>query len=876
VKKDCEQQKQFDDALPERFVQAGDSAEPRKLRIAHGEAPPSPYIVKLTRPTADALQQTAVSSVHAEIEALAKSLIIDGDDDVAVPRIDEEEGLSLDALDISSQLREFDTALPDRPAFETRRPTVDARPAVSLDAALASIAEAPISLDALVPILVVSDEQVAESVAEDTIPTSPWVFGEAESQRPNAESVGLSQSEPDAERLASNSAVSRFFRFELGVFQHATVRALGAFVALSFAVVLPLHAMQTLSGSVQDVSGVQHVGTAALDDIVRGTAAFTAKDFGAAESNFSSAAEKFASAEDVLNDVHAGLVALVNVIPQTNRTYDSVRGLMTAGQELSQTASIMSQAGEGLTEYRSRDIVAKLGMLSAYVENALPHAQLAEASLAKVDPSVVPESYKDDIVLLQAQVPEVVSSMNEFLRLVDTLAYLLGGDGTMRYLALFQNNTELRATGGFVGSFAEIDIQNGAIADLTLPGGGTYDIQGQLKEFVEAPEPLALINPRWEFQDGNWFPDFPTSAKKMQWFYEHGGGPTTDGVIAVNATFLEKLLEVIGPVEIPEYDVTIDSENFLFTTEKIVEVDFGTTATPKAFLGDLAPLILEKIQNADTKLLLQVIAVVEAGMQQRDIQLYFRDNNAQRVMHDLGYDGAIAQTAGDYLMVVNTNIGGGKTDVVIEQDVDVAVDIAASGSIVDTVTITKTHKGMANALFTGKNNVDYIRVYVPEGSVLLSASGFEVPPDALFEESDVALIPDDDLSIVMSDKTYDAVTGVDIWNEFGKTVFGGWMQTAPGETETVTFSYRIPQVLFADIEEDSLKTQLRRTIGFDEHDSYSMFVQKQSGVVSRNTTVTVNAPSSLSLLWTNVRSDDVYTVPMTNIRDNFLGWIFTR
>lgn len=863
MKQNREQLKQFDDALPERFVQAGAGSEPRKLRIDRGEATPSPYIVKLSREGSVA----PVQSVTEEIEALAKSFIIDGDDEIAMSRIDQDEDLSLDALDISSQLREFDTALPDRPSGYTLHATPSnfSVPA-SLDDALASLAEAPVSLDALVPIAEMTDEQVTESAAEDLAPPSPWVFGGRSSAPVVVEKVTETQ----------DGLGARVLKFEWRVFQHATLRALGAFVALSFAVVLPLHAMQTLSGSVQSVSDVQSVGTAALDDIVRGTAAFTAKDFGAAESNFSSAAEKFASAEDVLNDVHAGVVALVNVIPQTNRTYDSVRGLMTAGQELSQTASIMSQAGEGLTEHRSRDIVAKLGILSAYVENALPHAQLAAASLAKVDPSVVPQSYMDDVALLQAQVPEVVSSMGEFLQLVDTLAYLLGGDGTMRYLALFQNNTELRPTGGFVGSFAEVDIENGAMEDLALPGGGTYDVQGQLDAFVESPEPIGLISPRWEFQDGNWFPDFPTSAKKMQWFYEHAGGPTTDGVMAVNATFIEKLLEVIGPIEIPAYGVTIDAENFLFTTEKIVEVDNGTTATPKAFLGDLAPLLLEKIQNADTKLLLQVIAVVEEGLQERDIQLYFRDNDAQRTMHDLGYDGAIAQTSGDYLMIVNTNIGGGKTDVVIEQNVDVNVDIAESGSIVDTVTITKTHRGMANALFVGKNNVDYIRLYVPEGSVLLSAEGFEVPSDALFEESDVPLTPDDDLSIVMSDKTRDAVTGVDIWNEFGKTVFGGWMQTAPGETEVVTFSYRIPQVLFEDIEEDSLTTQLRRTFGFDDHDSYSLFVQKQSGVVSRNTTITVDAPPSLGLLWTNVRGDDVYSVPMTNLHDHFSGWIFTR
>ncbi len=858
MKRIPEQSQPFDDALPERFLQVGTGTESRRIRIDHGPGVPSPYVVKFSSDVNPARPQ----SVTEEIEALAKSLIIDGDDDVSVPRTDDEGELSLDALDISAQLQEFDTALPAYPRLKVQKGAATIQhPVRSLDDALASLAEAPVSLDALTLLAPVSREQAIASAAEDRVEQVPWVY------RGSAKEHSASVRPRFGERI---------LRFEWRVFQHATVRALGAFVALSFAIVLPLHAMQTLSGSVQRVASIEDVGTAALDDIVRGTSAFTAKDFGAAESNFSSAAEKFASAEDILNTVHAGVVALVNVIPQTNRTYDSVRGLMTAGQELAETASILSQAGEGLTTHHSRDIVAKLGILSAYVENALPHAELAKASLAKVDPSVVPQEYMDDIALLESQVPEAVSSMQEFLRLVETLAYVLGGDGTMRYLALFQNNTELRPTGGFVGSFAEVDIEHGEIADLAVPGGGTYDVQGQLDVFVEAPEPLGLINPRWEFQDGNWFPDFPTSAKKMQWFYEHGGGPTTDGVIAVNATFMEKLLAVIGPVEIPEYGVTIDAENFLFTTEKIVEIDHGTTATPKAFLGDLAPLVLEKIQHADTKLLLDVIAVVEAGLQERDIQLYFRDNDAQRAMHDLGYDGAIAQTSGDYLMVVNTNIGGGKTDIVIEQNVDVAVEIAESGSIIDTVTVTKTHKGMANALFTGKNNVDYIRIYVPEGSVLLSAEGFEVPPEGLFEAADVSLSPDDDLSLVMSGKTRDAVTGVDIWNEFGKTVFGGWMQTAPGETETVSFSYRIPQVLFEEIEEDSLTTQVRRTLGFEDHDSYSLFVQKQSGVVSRETHVTVQVPSSLGLLWTNVTGEDEYTVPIQHARDHFSGWIFTR
>lgn len=859
---------QFDDALPERLVRAGSVQEPKRLRINQSVSAPSPYVVKLTRDLSPSASRLAPVSVTDEITALAKSLIIDGDDEV-VRQIEDDNELSLDALDISAQLREFDTALPQSAHHDTRRaaPT-PSRPSRSLDEALSSLSEEPISLDALVPIASVTIEPTDDLIPEAPVST-PYTL------HPRASSPWVAAAIPFASRR--DTPARKFIAFEWNFLRHASFRALAAFVALSFVVVLPLHAMQTLSGSVQSATVIQDVGLSALDDVSRATADLSARDFGAAETKFSSAAEKFAQAQETLNDLHAGVVALVNVIPQTSRTYNSVQGLIGAGQELSQTASIMSQAGEGISSQTSGDIVSKLNVLSAYVDSALPHALAAEAALAKVDPSVIPAGYTAKVALLQSNAPAIVDSMQEFLKFVHTLTYLLGSDGVMRYLTLFQNNTELRPTGGFVGSFAEVAMNAGAIENIRLPGGGTYDVQGQLDVFVQAPKAISLISPRWEFQDGNWFPDFPTSAKKMQWFYEHAGGPTTDGVLAVNATFIEKILAITGPIEISNYGVTIDAENFLFTTEKIVEVDNGTTATPKAFLGDLVPLLLEKIQTSDTKNLLKLLSVVEKGLAERDIQVYFRDNDAEKAMQDLGYGGEVAQTAGDYLMVVNTNIGGGKTDAVIDQAVDQVVDISETGTIVDSVTITKTHRGMANALFTGKNNVDYIRIYVPQGSVLLSADGFEAPAEKLFEPSDIALSQDDDLSLIMSNVTKDTLSGVDIWDEFGKTVFAGWMQTAPGETQVVHFSYRIPQVLFAKDSDQSLLAQARRTLGFDNHDGYSLFVQKQSGVINRATTVHLNVPDAWKTKWTsNTEGDDVATVSTTNDHDHFTGWIFTR
>ncbi len=859
---------QYDDALPERFCDVERNTDAKKLRIHQGAVSPSPYIVKLTR---DAAPVRAPMTITEEIEALAKSLIIDGDDEpLSVGLAEDHEDLGIDFSDISSQLREFDltTSQSSVPHAKVDRAEAQTKPKnISLDEALSAFLEPAVSLEAFIPITPVVEESPLEQIAEEQmtpeLPASPWVVASSEKQREYTP--------------RGPSRWRAFLRFENGVLHHASVRALGVFVMLSFVVVLPLQAMQTFSGTVKQVGDVQDISVSALDDVARATSALSARDFGAAQTDFSAAAEKFAHAEDSLNDLQAGVVALVSVIPQTDRTYESVRGLVTAGQELSQTASIMSQAGSGISTQSATDIVTKLNLLTAYIQNALPHTLAAQAALAKVDPSVVPAQYTEKIVKLQSETPAIAASMQEFLKFVHTLTFLLGGENTMRYLALFQNNTELRPTGGFIGSFAEVDMENGAIANMRLPGGGTYDVQGQLDTFVAAPAPLSLINPRWEFQDGNWFPDFPTSAKKMQWFYEHTGGPTTDGVMAVNATFIEKLLDVVGPIEMPEYGVTVDSENFIFATEKAVEVDADKTLnTPKAFLGDLAPKLIDKIKSADAKALVKLVVLIEQGLGEKDIQVYFRDNDAQKAMQDLGFGGNIAQTSGDYLMVVDANIGGGKTDAVIDQAIDQEVDISESGIITDNLTLTKTHHGMANALFTGKNNVDYVRFYVPEGSVLLSADGFEPPPEKLFEPSDIPLTVDDDLSLIMKDQTHDAISGLDIWNEFGKTVFGGWVQTAPGETQVVHVSYRIPLVLFSKDSDTSFLARARRQLGFDNHDGYSILVQKQSGVVSRSTTVHLNYPPSFKTFWTNVPGKDTETVTTDNAHDAFSGWVLTR
>lgn len=846
----------FDSALPERLLglESGEH-DAAKIRLRTGVAEPSPYIVKLSR----ADEAPEVKSLPAEdpIAALAKSFIIEHDDvlDDAPLALSEpiDDGLRLSIEDLRDQLRESEADLE-----------------VPVVAQMASNDQS-----SLTPVDIWSDVQPIDVV--EAFHIEQGVEG-VSNPVPEVEEVVVAHRAVGAELgsardlIISQPVATVYVRRGSG-----WQRALASFVGLAMAAVLPLHALQVLADTRVHGGEVEAESKAALDTFLRGATSLSSEQFGSAGQDFNQAAQGFSAAEDSLNDLNAGVTALASVIPNTDKTVDSVRALVTAGKELSETAAVMSTAAADLSNKDSVDLSSKLELLGTYIDNALPHAEAAAVALRKVDPAVVPAEYADKVVELQTRTPQLVSAMREYVQFVDTLSVILGGDEKMRYLAIFQNNTELRPTGGFMGSFAEMDLDRGEVARMFVPGGGTYDIQGQLKAFVAAPGPLQLLKARWEFQDANWFPDFPSSARKLRWFYGQAGGPTSDGVVAVNATFVVELLRLLGPVELPKYGRTFDAENFIFETQKIVEQEYDKEENaPKAVIGDLAPILLERMKTADTQTLLAVVDLVAKGLQEKDIQLNFRDDDLQATMEKFGWSGSIKQTSGDYLMIVNTNLGGGKTDGVIDQDVQMDVHMNEAGEIENTVTITKTHRGLKTALFSGANNVDYLRVYVPKGSELISADGFEVPADDLFETSDTPLNVDEDLELHMQDLKKDPVTGTDIWQEDGKTVFGNWMQTAPGETEVVTFTYRVPVETFAKDKDTSPLGLVKSKLGLPDLGSYTLLVQKQPGVQNRVTTVKVDFPTNLVPLWSSAGVDSLAPVTATNATDNFFGWVVER
>jgi hypothetical protein len=612
--------------------------------------------------------------------------------------------------------------------------------------------------------------------------------------------------------------------------------SLAGFAAMVALAVVPAGSYGMLMNGSSPFRDILNAGKSAAHDFVNAAAAAGTMDFAAASDDFREAEAGFTEAADSLGSLGRALSYAAAVLP-TGTRLAAASPLIEAGREAAGAGAVVSDAMRRIKDNPDLPNTEKLRLLDSAIAVALPRFERAAAALASVPADAIPEEYRDRVLAAQTQAPRALAllrSADPALRLLMTVA---GDDEPRRYLLLFQNDAELRPTGGFIGSFAVLDVRDGKIERLDIPAGGSYDLQGQQTLRLVSPQPLHLVNARWEFQDANWYPDFPTSARLISRFYEHAGGSTVDGIITVNSSVMKRLLRVVGPVEMPDYGKVIDAGNFALETQKAVELEYDKEANrPKQFLADLAPIVMGRLMQADTATASRLGREMMDALTGKEILVWLRRDDEARQVSRLGWDGSLKATGGDYLMVVHANIAGQKTDAVMSDRIGHSAKILPDGSAIVTVTLSRTHAGKKRALFTGVRNVDYVRFCVPAGAQLVEANGFTAPDPTYFEIPADDLEKDPALAEEEAGATHDRVSGMRTSIESGKTVFGNWLMTDPGETSMATITYRLPPGIIEITRPEPDVDKLPRL-------SYSFTWQKQSGADSTEATATVQLPS---------------------------------
>jgi hypothetical protein len=247
------------------------------------------------------------------------------------------------------------------------------------------------------------------------------------------------------------------------------------------------------------------------------------------------------------------------------------------------------------------------------------------------------------------------------------------------------------------------------------------------------------------------------------------------------------------------------------------------------------PRVLEKLLDLEQDQWIDGLLLFTQMMEEKEIMIHFKKPELQDVIVDMGWSGEVKETEKDYLNIVHANIGGGKTDRVIKQDAKIETEIQSNGDIVNTVTLTRAHNGDPNNFWTRVKNVAYTRFYVPEGSELIEAKGFDDELFGVLVEDDVDAMPDPDLLKTEGQSIIDEKSKTRTYVESGKTVFGNFIGVEAGMTKVVQISYRLP-----------FKVSLSPT---DPVSHYSMLFQKQSGAEPINIEYDVSYPLMYMATW---------------------------
>lgn len=370
----------------------------------------------------------------------------------------------------------------------------------------------------------------------------------------------------------------------------------------------------------------------------------------------------------------------------------------------------------------------------------------------------------------------------------------LGIGGARNYLLLFQNDKEIRPTGGFMTAYATLTINNGQVNATTSDDIYRLDeklLNVCLKKICPLTPPAPIVKylpevsgkPRsaWSMRDSNISPDLPTSAVEFERMYQLlGEGLPFDGIIFIDSQVVEELIEVTGPIDIfgttysGEIDKRCNCPNVIYELESYAEIAAKGEKDRKAILGVLMQQILARSVGADVEKLPQLVETVARLANHKHVMFYMHDPVTQNSLSKLNWIGEIKSFNGDYLHINDSNFAGGKSNLYVEQKVTQEISVKREG--VKKRIIIEYKNPQPFGVWLNGINRDYVRFYVPKGSKLISGKG--------------------------ADEQFNTIEDLD------KTVFETFLTVRPQNSRKIEFEYEIP---------------------YNPKDKYELLVQKQPG-----------------------------------------------
>ena len=351
--------------------------------------------------------------------------------------------------------------------------------------------------------------------------------------------------------------------------------------------------------------------------------------------------------------------------------------LASADQSYQALSPLLEVYGSDSTGINPAELVGLLNQAQTQLTEARASLDLAVAARARLNPSRLSPSLRD---LLLDGVDRVLPLMDDGLMLAVEIPRALGAssEGPKTYLLLAQNEDELRPSGGFITAASTLLLRDGSLLNLTFQNSGSLDnwdrpyppAPWQLQQYMNSP---VLI-----FRDANWFTDYRTAALYAEYLYSYANNHSVDGVFAFDQHALVETLRVTGPVNLEGEAHPVDADNVVafMRAEKTPTAEDLASGTwdNKVFINKITAALIKKMLAGDIPLE-QLSALLVKVLNERDLILQLDNPTLTDFLARRGWDGALRPAQGDFLMVVDSNVGFNKTNAVVQTTLSYDVDL---------------------------------------------------------------------------------------------------------------------------------------------------------------------------------------------------------
>ncbi|MDD3679691.1 MAG: DUF4012 domain-containing protein [Candidatus Shapirobacteria bacterium] len=550
---------------------------------------------------------------------------------------------------------------------------------------------------------------------------------------------------------------------------------------------------------------------------------------GLSEKNLSFLEEKITEGALLLADCHQPLkrMAWLKIVPVANKYFANIEYGLEATEKLVDAGKLTVEAlapyadilgfnqeeakEEETEEEKTQDRIQFLmetgPQLAKNIDIISQDIKEASALLEKINKNYLPENFRGQPI--KAYIISFKDSLNTNLVFIDglkpvleNLPFFLGKDELRTYLVIFQNDAELRPSGGFLTAYALLEVRDGQVTPILSQD--IYDLDNRFNSRLKAPRPIADYLPGvyyWNLRDMNLSADFIASMDNFYQNYQDiPGTKDVDGILAVDTKFLTLLLEVLGPIGVSGWgDFSAQPEDacggcpqVVYRLESIITRPLGTLVTDrKAVIGPLMHSILLNMTNSPAQKIPSLLQALITGIKQKNVLFYALEEDKQAALEGLNISGRIEDFAdGDYFHLNDTNFAGAKSNLFIEQQVEQNFLVAKDGTITKEIKIRYANPAPASDCNLESGGLclnglyrNWFRIYVPLGSQLIEMKGSEV--EAL------------------------------VYDELGKTVFEGFFGDKyplypDGGTSIVSLTYQLP-------------------FKYDKNRPFRLLIQKQPG-----------------------------------------------